>query len=137
VQSAVMLILGTLFTLLWGANGAALSAGLTVVVGFYLLYHGLLRDTVDVNYAHILLPPLLAAGLAAGAVYLALRLFTPPERLALMIYKGIVFSLTYGVVMIIVARDKLFGLAERLYQATFGTGQQSQAGKSGDEARRA
>jgi hypothetical protein len=51
----------------------------------------------------------------------------------LMIYKGIVFSLTYGLVMIIVARDKLFGLVARLHQATFSTGQQSQAGESSVE----
>jgi O-antigen/teichoic acid export membrane protein len=135
VQSAMMLVFGTLFTLLWGANGAALSAGLTVVVGFYLLEHGLLRDTVEINYTQIFLAPALAVALAAGSVFLALRLFTPPERLALMLYKGSIFSLTYGLVMIIVARDKLFGLAARLYQATFGTGQQSQAGESGDESR--
>jgi O-antigen/teichoic acid export membrane protein len=134
VQSVVMLVLGTVFTLLWGANGAALSAGLTVVIGFYLLYDGLLRDTVDINYAQIFLAPALAAALAAGSVFLALQLYSPPERLVLMIYKGIVFSLTYGLVMIIVARDKLLGLAARLHQATFSTGQQPQAEEPSVEA---
>jgi PST family polysaccharide transporter len=133
-QSVVMLVFGTLLTLLWGANGAALAAGLTVVIGFYLLERGLLHDTVDINYRQIFLAPALAAALAAGSVYLALQLFSPPERLILMLYKGSIFSLTYGVVMIIVAREKLFGLAARLYQATFGSGQQNRAEESSDEA---
>jgi PST family polysaccharide transporter len=50
IQSVVMVITCTALTLLWGAHGAAISAGITVVVGFAIFAVTLLRPAVDIDY---------------------------------------------------------------------------------------
>ncbi|HPD17374.1 MAG TPA: oligosaccharide flippase family protein [Planctomycetota bacterium] len=69
-QALALLALCPLFTWRWGAQGAAASVGLVVLVGLALWYARFLPRVVDIAYAHMLLWPLLGLG-AAGAAALA------------------------------------------------------------------
>jgi hypothetical protein len=124
-QSIVMVVSCTLLTLVWGANGAAISAGLTVIVGFAIFYRYLLKDTVDVDYRGIFAVPLTAALIGAVASLATRWVWTPDGRLAVIIYKGVVFSVTFAVVMLILGRKALVLRAQRLIGAALGRGQSS------------
>ena len=128
VESVVMLVSCTALTLLWGANGAALSAGLTVVVGFYIFYRSLLRPYVDVNYRAIFVPPLLALALGTGVALLAMKVYAPPELWGTLFYKGAIFSGVYGAALLALGRQNLISRLRRLYSVTLGAGRQPQTG---------
>jgi len=114
VQSVTMLVLGTGLTLLWGANGAALAAGLTVVVGFGVQYWKVLRIHVDIDYARIFLPAAVSVGAATLAVFAGLTLWTPPTLITILLYKAAIFSVVYLLMIYITDRERLMELVGQL-----------------------
>lgn len=120
VMSVVMLVSCTLLTLLWGANGAALSAGLTILIGFYILWRGLVKPFVDIDYRGIFGPPIAGALLGSLLAWLAMQWRQPVGRIPLMLYKGGIFSIIYALTLLALSRDKLFARLNRLWTAVFG-----------------
>jgi lipopolysaccharide exporter len=120
VMSVVMLVSSTALTLLWGANGAAVSAGLTIVMGFYIYWRGLVKPFVDIDYKNVFGPPIAGALLGALLVWVAMQWWQPVERVPLMLYKGGIFSITYALTLLAISRDKLLARLRRLWKAVFG-----------------
>ncbi|MGF1503832.1 MAG: oligosaccharide flippase family protein [Anaerolineae bacterium] len=117
-QSVTMLVAATVLTLGFarlfasptaGALGAALAAGLTVVVGFAVLYHGLLRDTVDVHYAQVFAVPLLASAVATAAAFGVHAAVAPLSPWVGLGIKFASFSLVYLLVLLAFNRARLIG----------------------------
>jgi len=66
-EAAVLTLICPLLTLAFGAAGAAVSVGAVVVCGVTVWYAAVLPKFVDIGYARMLLWPLLATAVAAGA----------------------------------------------------------------------
>ncbi len=127
VQSVVMVVTCTALTLLWGANGAAISAGITVIVGFAIFCRDLLKDSVDVDYRGIFGLPLAAVAVSAAITLVMGWLWTPEMRLAAIVYKGGMFSLVFVAVLLVLGRNTLLARAQRLIHAALGRGEPSSA----------
>jgi O-antigen/teichoic acid export membrane protein len=120
VQSVVMVISCTALTLLWGANGAAISAGITVVVGFAIFAVTLLRPAVDIDYVGIFAPPLISVALGTGATIGASMVWLPDGALLALLYKGAIFSAVFGLCLLVVGRQALIRRITRIYGALIG-----------------
>jgi O-antigen/teichoic acid export membrane protein len=117
IQSAVMVIACSLLTWIWGAYGAAISAGLTVVVGFVVLYYYLLRGTVDIDYLATFGPPVTASVLGAAAAVAGFLMWTPASLPVTILYKGAIFSLVFGLCLMLLGRQSLLRRMRRLRSA--------------------
>ncbi len=114
VQSVSMLVLGTLLTIAFGANGAALAAGLTVVFGFALLYWKLLRIYVDISYQAIFGPAVLAVIMAAATAYVAAWLLTTSVLIISLLLKFVVFSVVYLSTLYLIDRERLLTMLQQI-----------------------
>ncbi len=66
-EALALLVLCPLFTMWWGAEGAAASVGLVVLGGLGTWYVVFLPRVLDVPYLRLLIPPLVSLGIAAAA----------------------------------------------------------------------
>jgi len=107
IQTVAMLVFCTIFTLLWGANGAALSAGLTTAAGLIVLYREILQHYVDVNYREALLMPGLATLLGAVVTIAASFVYLPAQPWPALLYKMTIFSAIYIGTLFLTARSRL------------------------------
>ncbi len=106
-QSVAMIVLASLLTWRFGAAGAAVSAGLVVIIGFVIFYRDLLRPHVDVRYGAVFGAPLLVTAVASAATLLVFRAWAPPERWQLLLLKTALFFAVYGGLLLILARRRL------------------------------
>lgn len=123
VQSVSMLVLGTTLTIFFGANGAALAAGLTVVFGFILLYWKLLRVYVDINYGAIFGPALLAVTLASVSTLLVAGYWKPEFLVFSLLYKAVIFSVVYLLTLYLTDRVRLLAMVQQIRTSLFSSGQ--------------
>jgi len=120
MQSVAMLTVCTVLTLLWGANGAAISAGVVVIAGFALFYATLLRPHVDVDYAGIFGVPVLGMILAGAALVGAGALLPESTKpLPAFLLKGLAFGLVYLGVLWLLRRQDLIEKARFFYRQLF------------------
>jgi O-antigen/teichoic acid export membrane protein len=119
-QTITMLVSGTVLTLLWDAHGAAVSAGLTAFVAMYILYRGVLRGNVDVNYVRILFPPVVATATAAAVTMLISGQYLPEQPWLALLFKIGIFAGTYLAVLILTARRRILHIAQVLVRSFLG-----------------
>lgn len=120
IQAVVMVISCTVLTLVWGAYGAAISAGLTVVIALAFLIQKLLIPTVDINYRAIFAPPLLSVIVGAVVALGAPLIWKPEGLLAAMLYKGAIFSIIFALMLLVVGREAMIMRVQRIYGALVG-----------------
>lgn len=108
-MSVFMLVVCTALTLWMGAIGAAFSAGMTVLLGFVVVYRGALRHDTDVKYGPVIIPPLIAIAIGGGLAYLVSRLLTTEVLIVSLLVKGAVFTVAYVAVMGVLQGRELVG----------------------------
>ena len=107
LESAVMLIAGTILIFRFGAIGAAVSAGLVVLATLIGLYFWYVKDSLDIAWRRTFLAPIVGVAVAAGATY-ALGLYIEGwSALARLGIKTGVFGIVFGVVLLLIHRAVL------------------------------
>jgi O-antigen/teichoic acid export membrane protein len=107
VETAVMLIAGTILIWRYGAVGAAISAGLVVLAPLIGLYFWYVKDSLDIPWRRTFLVPILSALAAAGAAAWAGSLAAGWAALALLALKTAVFGAVFGALMLAFHRAAL------------------------------
>lgn len=117
IVSIFMLVTCTGLTLWIGAIGAALSAGLAVILRMVILYWQGLRHYADVNYRQVFVPPLLAIGSAVGVVWLSQAMLSTKSLLVMLVIKTIIFGLIYLAVLMTLQGRYIIRKSQALWQA--------------------
>ena len=107
VQSVIMLVGCTALTLIWGAHGAALTAGVAATAGMMVFYLRLLRPHVDVNYFRVFFGPTIASASGAAVALVGLSLWKLGGLLEITAFKSVVFSMVYVAVLLLIGRQSL------------------------------
>ena len=94
-----MLILCSILTYFYGAAGAAISAGVVVLVGIIMISKFFVMKYLEIDYKKIFIPPLISLSLAVIAVFAVLHYFPVSDLIIRFIVKTSVIGLVYILVL--------------------------------------
>lgn len=95
VQTLLMVFLCTILTYLYGAAGAAISAGIVVLVGLTLISKYFVVKHLDVDYIKIFVPSIMSLMLAVSGTFIMLHYYPISNMLLRFIFKIVTIGVIY------------------------------------------
>ncbi len=116
IQAVWVLLSAPLLTYFYGANGAAISVGIAMLIGVLLTYSKYLPKYIDISFRATFIPPIIS--IVAGLfVYLLLSQYiTAPNMILIVAYKTSVVGLTYMAVLFLIERERLLREIKYIYE---------------------